>query len=172
MAAVRTATRQVLTGHDPYPAVLVDRHWNLLDANASIGLLTEGVSADLLAAPNALRMSLHPDGTAPRIVNLGEWRAHLLHRLRRQAAVTADPVLRELYQELRSYPCDQPEPEIELPAAGNVAVPLQIRVGERVLSFISITAVFGTPLDVTLSEMAIESFYPANDETSQFLRHR
>jgi len=172
MAAVRKAVRRVLIGHEPYPAVLVDRHWNLLDANASIGLLTEGVARELLAEPNALRISLHPAGAAPRIVNLGEWRAHLLHRLRRQAAVTTDPALIEFYQELRAYPCDQPEPVIEVPAAGNVAVPLQIRAGKRVLSFISITAVFGTPLDVTLSELAIESFYPADEETSELLHSR
>jgi MmyB-like transcription regulator ligand binding domain len=170
MSSVRSAVRQVLAGHEPYPAVLVDRHWNLMEANSAVGLLTDGAAAELLAAPaNVLRLSLHPDGMAPRIVNLGEWRAHLLTRLRRQVTVTDDAELRELYRELRALPCDQPEPVVELPGAGNVMVPLRLRVGEHTLSLISMTAVFGTPLDVTLSEIAIESFYPADADSATVL---
>jgi transcriptional regulator with XRE-family HTH domain len=171
MAAVRAAVRQVLTGHEPYPAVVVDRAWNLVDATASLALFTAGIAPALLAPPaNVLRASLHPDGLASRIVNLGEWRAHLLGRLRRQIAYTADPALAALYDELRAYPCNQPEPEIELPGPGDIVVPLHLRHGDRVLAFFGIVATFGTPLDITVAELAIEAFYPADPETAAFLR--
>ncbi len=171
MAAVRAAVRQVLAGHEPYPALAVDRGWNLIDANAAVGLFTEGVARELLTPPiNALRVSLHPEGLAPRILNLGEWRAHLLGRLRRQVALTADPELAALYAELRAYPCSQPEPEVELPGPGDVVVPLRLREDGRELAFFSTVATFGTPLDVTVAELAIESFFPANPETAAVLR--
>ena len=171
MTAVRAAIRQVLAGHEPYPAVVVDRGWNLVDANAGVALFTAGVPRELLAPPtNVLRVSLHPDGMAPRIVNLGEWRAHLLGRLRRQVALTADPALAALQDELRAYPCDQPEPEVELPGPGDVFVPLHYRHGDQELSFFSTTAVFGTPLDITVAELAVESFFPANAATGAALR--
>jgi transcriptional regulator with XRE-family HTH domain len=171
LSAVRAAVRQVLRGHEPYPAVVVDRGWNLVEANAGLTLLTQGVAPDLLAPPvNALRVSLHPDGMAPRIVNLGEWRSHLLGRLRRQITLTADPTLLSLYEELRAYPCDQPEPEIELPGPGDVVVPLRIRNSDRELAFFSTVATFGTPLDITVAELAIESFFPADPDTATALR--
>jgi transcriptional regulator with XRE-family HTH domain len=171
MAGVRAALRQVLAGHEPYPAVVVDRGWNLVDANASVALFTGEADPALLAPPvNVLRVSLHPGGMAPQILNLGEWRAHLLGRLRRQIAVTADPELVRLHRELQAYPCDQPEPEVEVPGPGEVVVPLRVRHGDRQLSFLSIMATFGTPLDVTVAELAIESFYPADPETGRFLR--
>jgi transcriptional regulator with XRE-family HTH domain len=173
MTAVRAAVRQVLAGHEPYPAVVVDRGWNLVDANASISLFTDGISQQLLAPPaNVLRASLHPDGMASRIVNLGEWRAHLLGRLRRQIALTADPELAALEDELRAYPCDQPTPEIELPGPGDIFTPLRIRYDGRELAFFSIVAAFGTPLDITVAELAIESFFPADDDTAAVLRAR
>lgn len=171
MAAVRAAVRQVLQGHEPYPAVVVDRAWSLVDANAGVALLTGDVAPELLAPPaNVLRASLHPDGLAPRIINLGEWRAHLLGRLRRQVSLTADPALAQLYDELRAYPCDQPEPEVELPGPGDIVVPLRLRHEGRELTFFSTVATFGTPLDVTLSELVIESFFPADPETAAVLR--
>lgn len=173
LAAVRTAIRQVLAGHEPYPAIVVDRDWNLVDANASVSLFTEGLPPELLTPPvNVLRASLHPAGLAPRIVNLGEWRAHLLGRLRRQIAITADADLAALYQELRAYPCDRPEPEIELPGPSDVVVPLRVRHAAGELAFFSIVASFGTPLDITVSELAIESFFPANPETAATLHRR
>jgi transcriptional regulator with XRE-family HTH domain len=173
MAAVREAVRQVLTGHEPYPAVVVDRGWNLVEANASIGLFTAGVARELLAPPvNVLRVSLHPAGLAPRIANLGEWRAHLLGRLRRQVALTAAPALAALYDELRAYPHDEPEPEGERPAPGTVVVPLHFRDGDRTLAFFSTVATFGTPLDVTVAELAIESFFPADAATASVLHSR
>ncbi len=172
MASVRGAVRQVLKGHEPYPAVVVNRHWNLVDANAGVALLTEGVSEELLAPPaNALRITLHPDGMAPRIANLGEWRAHLLARLGRQVALTAEPELVRLLNELRAYPCEEPEPEIEIPGPGDIVVPLRIRHEGKELSFFSTVATFGTPLDVTVSELAIESFFPVNPETASVLHN-
>jgi transcriptional regulator with XRE-family HTH domain len=171
MQAVRSALRQVLTGHEPYPAVVVDQSWNLVDANASVAVFVEGASGELIAPGfNVLRLSLHPGGMAPRIVNLGEWRAHLLGRLRRQASATAAPDLAELYEELRGYPCDQPEPEIDVPGTGAVFVPLKYRHRDQELEFVSTTAVFGTPLDITVAGLAIESFFPANSATVDVLR--
>jgi transcriptional regulator with XRE-family HTH domain len=172
LSAVRAAVRQILTGHEPYPAAVVDRGWNLVDANASLALFTIGVDPALLTPPtNVLRVSLHPDGMAPRIVNLGEWRGHLLGRLRRQIALTAAPDLTDLYHELRAYPCDQPEPGIELPGPADIVVPLRIRSDGGELAFFSTVATFGTPLDITVAELAIESFFPADPETATFLRH-
>ncbi|WP_062347369.1 helix-turn-helix domain-containing protein [Herbidospora yilanensis] len=167
MAAIQAAIRQVLTGHEPYPAVVVDQRWNLVDANAGLALLADGIDPDLTA--NVLRASLHPEGLAPRIVNHGEWRAHLLSRLRRQIAFTADAELTSLYEELRGYPCDQPEPEIEFPGPGDIFVPLRLRHDEGELRFFSIMATFGTPLDVTVAELAIESFFPADDHTRRVM---
>ena len=173
MAAVRAAIRQLLAGHEPYPAVVVDRAWNLVDVNTSTSLFTVGLPPDLLEPPtNVLRVSLHPDGMAPRIVNFGEWRAHLLGRLRRQVALTADRDLAALYDELRAYPCDQPEPEVELPGPGDVVVPLRIRHGDRELAFFTTVTAFGTPLDLTVAELAIEAFFPADAETAAVLRAR
>ncbi|MBO3750252.1 helix-turn-helix transcriptional regulator [Streptosporangiaceae bacterium NEAU-GS5] len=169
MAPVLEAIRRLLDAHMPYPALVVDRVWNMVDANAAVGLLSEGIDPDLL--DNVLRASLHPEGLAPRIVNLGEWRAHLLGRLRRQRAFTGDPELESLYQELAAYPCDQPEPEIELPGPGDIMIPLRIRHGAGELSFFSIVATFGTPLDITVAELAIESFYPADATTAEFVKN-
>jgi hypothetical protein len=171
MGAVRAALRQVLRGHEPCPALAVDRAWNLVDANRSVALFTAGLPAGLLRPPlNVLRASLHPEGLAPRIVNLGEWRAHLLTRLRRQVTRTADPELAALYDELRAYPCEQPEPEVELPGPGDVVAPLRLRHGSGELRFFAIVAAFGTPLDITVAELAVESFFPADPETTAALR--
>jgi len=171
LAAARQAVRQLLTGHEPYPAAVVDRGWNLVDANNGISLLTRQVAPELLAPPaNVLRATLHPDGMAPHIVNLGEWRSHLLGRLRRQVALTADPVLAGLLEELRGYPCAQPVPEVEIPGPGDIVIPLRIRDGDTELAFFSTVATFGTPLDVTLAELVIESFYPADAHTADHLR--
>lgn len=170
LATIRGALRQVLTAHEPNPAVVIDRHWNLLDANAPVSLFLHGAATELLAPPiNVLRLSLHPDGMAPRIVNLGQWRAHLLARLGRQAAATADPALAALHDELSAYPCDQPEPDVDFPGPGDVAIPLRYNHNGVTLAFVSITAVFGTPLDITLAELAIEAFYPADPATAAVL---
>ncbi len=171
METVRAAVRQVLAGHEPNPAIVVDRHWEMLEANAAIGVLLEGVAPEQLAPPvNALRLALHPDGVAPRILNLGEWRAHLLGRLRRQIAATNDPQLASLLVELRDYPCDDPEPDVELPGPGEIVVPLRLRHGDGELRLMSIVSTFGTPLDVTVEELSIEAFFPADAETAAVLR--
>jgi transcriptional regulator with XRE-family HTH domain len=170
MAAVRLAVRLVLKAHEPYPAVVVDRKWNMVDANATIALLTAGAAPHLLEPPvNVLRLSLHPQGVAPRIVNLGEWRAHLLSRLRREIAVTADAELGELYDELRDYPTGD-APDVEIPGPGEVVVPLRIRTDAGELSFFGTVATFGTPMDVTVAELSIESFFPADPQTADALR--
>jgi hypothetical protein len=150
---------------------VVDRGWNLVEANAGVALFTAGVAPALLAPPvNVLRVSLHPDGLAPRIVNLGEWRAHLLGRLRREIALSADPGLAALYDELRAYPCPQPQPEPELPGPASVVVSLRLRDGAGELAFFGTVTAFGTPLDVTVAELAIESFFPADAHTASVLQ--
>jgi transcriptional regulator with XRE-family HTH domain len=166
LRAVRAALNQVLAGHRPYPAAVVNRWWELVDANDGIALFTSGVKPELLEPPvNVLRLSLHPDGMAPRVANLPEWRAHLLARLHRQAEATGDLRLIALREELAAYPggpSRRPPPE--------VVVPLRYRADQGELSFISMTAVVGTPLDITVEELAIESFYPADEATAAALR--
>lgn len=167
---VRAAIDLVLAGHEPFPALAIDRHWSLVNANAPAQRLLAGVDASLLAPPvNVLRVSLHPLGMAPQIVNLAEWRAHLLARLKRQIDLTGDPVLIELMQELQTYPAPS-GPTHAARDYGGVVVPLQLQAGEAVLSFFSTTTVFGTPVDITLSELALESFYPADAATGAMLR--
>ncbi|UMB68530.1 helix-turn-helix domain-containing protein [Mycobacterium paraterrae] len=162
----RAAMRQILAGHQPYPALVIDRWWDMLDGNAAIAVLIEGCDPALLTPPiNAMRVSLHPDGMAPRIVNLPEWRAHALERLHRQVRATRDPRLAELLDEVTAYPggaAGRPEPT-------DVAVPLRLRHNGKELAFFSIIAVVGAPLDVTVAEVAIESFYPADAETAEAL---
>lgn len=167
MGPVRDAITRVLDGHDPYPAIAVDRHWGMVAGNRAVALLTEGVAPDLLEPPiNVLRVSLHPEGVAPRIANLGEWRAHLLERLGRQAVSTGDPALAALHEELIGYPSGDPAPAHD-PAVGEIAVPLRLRAGDTELAFISTITTFGTATDVTLAELAIEAFFPANATTAE-----
>ncbi|MDB5530113.1 MAG: family transcriptional regulator [Devosia sp.] len=159
---------KLLAAQQPFPALAIDRHWILIRANAAIAPLLDGIAPFLLEPPvNVLRLSLHPQGLAPRIANLFEWKAHLLHRLARQITDTADPVLADLHEELRHYPAGTPTPA---QPAGAIAVPLQLRSTAGILSFLSTTMVFGTPLDVTLSELAIETFLPADAATAAALQ--
>jgi transcriptional regulator with XRE-family HTH domain len=167
LARLRVALRQILTGHEPYPALVVNRWWEMLDGNAAVAVLTEGCDPALLAPPvNALRVSLHPDGMASRIANLPEWRAHILERLHRQVQATQDPRLADLLAELSSYPGG----EADRPGLTDVAVPLRLRHNGKELAFFSMTAVVGAPLDVTVAEVAIESFYPADADTAEALQ--
>ncbi|WP_439493462.1 helix-turn-helix domain-containing protein [Bosea sp. (in: a-proteobacteria)] len=176
LQAAKAAIDLILTGHEPYPALAVDRHWTLLAANAAVApLLALVVDAELLRPPvNVLRLALHPGGLAAATVNFDEWRAHILARLRQQVRIAADPVLADLLAELLAYPASSvgsgsgrvPMPVVE-PA---IAVPLRLRVGDGVLSFISTTTVFGTPVDITLSELALETFFPADAATGAALR--
>lgn len=170
LANVRASVDQVLKGHEPFPALAIDRHWRMVAANASIAPLLASVNSSLLQPPvNVLRLSLHPQGLAPSIENLPEWRAHLLSRLRRQIQFCGDATLEELLSELKSYgPACEPLATID-PAA--VVVPLKLRLGLDVLSFFSTTTIFGTPTDVTVSELALECFYPTDEQTRVVL-HR
>ena len=170
LGSVKQALSSVLKAHEPYPAVIVNRHWELVDANAPTAMLTEGAAAHLLEPPvNVLRLSLHPDGMAPRIRDLPQWRAHLLARLHRQARATGDPVLAGLYDELVTYP-GAPASAGHAGHAALPVIPLSYTTVDGVeLDFISITAVLGTPMDVTVEELAIEAFYPANEQTAKAL---
>jgi transcriptional regulator with XRE-family HTH domain len=160
MSPVREAIDRVLRGHEPYPAVVVDRHWGMVAGNRSVPLLTDGVASHLLEPPvNVLRVSLHPEGVAPRILNLAEWRAHLLDRLGREAVASEDPALSALHEELCGYQRDEPGEPPDL-AAGGIAVPLRLRAGDTDLVFISTATTFGTAIDITLSELSIEAFFP------------
>ncbi|MGI8711937.1 MAG: helix-turn-helix domain-containing protein [Solirubrobacteraceae bacterium] len=166
MGPVRDALDQLLEAHHPYPAVVIDSHWGLVSTNDAITLLTDGVAPHLLEPPaNVLRLSLHPDGMAPRITNLAQWRSHLLARLHRESVISGDPALAALHEELASYPGQGPDPS-HAPTTADIAVPLRVRVGETELSFISTVTTFGTATDITVSELSIESFFPADTTTS------
>jgi transcriptional regulator with XRE-family HTH domain len=173
LASIRGAVDMALEAHRPFPAFAIDRHWNIVASNAALPQLYVGVSQELMTNPvNALRISLHPEGLAPRIVNLAEWRAHLLLRLRRQIDLTGDPELIELQRELNGYPATNDFAEVpnEVAMHDTVAIPFRIASVEGPLSFYSTTTVFGTPIDVTLSELALEFFYPADRETADKVR--
>ena len=173
LAPARKAVELVLSGHEPSPALAVDRHWNLVAANRAVAPLIAGADAALLGEPiNVLRLSLHPEGLAPRIGNLAEWRGHLLARLRRQIDVSADAVLSDLHDELSAYPV--PRGAGAPPAAalkrGGVVAPLVLESEAGTLSLFTTTTVFGTPIDVTLAELAIEALFPADEATAGRLR--
>ena len=171
LRSAKEVVERVLAGHEPYPALAVDRHWRLVAANHAVGALLSGVDSALVKPPvNVLRLSLHPDGLAPRIANLTQWRAHLLERLRRQVELTADAVLARLLDELRGYPKGERREPADARSDVGVAVPLRLRTEHGVLAFLSTTMVFGTPVDVTLSELAIEAFFPADAATATALR--
>jgi transcriptional regulator with XRE-family HTH domain len=211
MQPVRDAIGLVLGGHDPYPALVVDQHWNMVAANSGLAALNEGVAPELLAEPvNVLRVALHPDGLARRTVNLTEWRTHLLERLDRQIAATSDQVLVTLRDELNGYPVPRgagndghSEGAQGDVAHGNggrgdrahggdghgngasavgttagarlasdIVVCLRLRAGDAEVAFFSTVATFGTAVDVTISELAIESFFPADEATAEYLRSR
>jgi transcriptional regulator with XRE-family HTH domain len=174
LQAARRAVDLVLKGHEPYPALAVDRHWNLVSHNAAVPALLAGAAPKLLQPPvNVLRLSLHPDGLAPRIENLAEWRAHLLARLRQQIDATADAGLAKLFDELAALPAPggrkAARANVNQDYAG-VVVPLRFAADAGTLSLFSTTTIFGTPVDVTLSELAIESFFPADAATAELLR--
>jgi transcriptional regulator with XRE-family HTH domain len=172
LAQARRAIDLVLKGHEPYPALAVDRHWSLIAANSAVERLMADAKAALRQPPvNVLRLSLHPDGLAPRIANLAQWRGHLLARLRRQIDLTADATLTALLKELMDLPAPRgargADPADDL---GGVVVPLRFSTPAGTLSLFSTTTVFGTPVDITLAELAIEAFYPADATTAEMLR--
>lgn len=168
--SVRRVLDRVLDGHEPYPAIVVDGDWTVVSANPSALWMVSEVAVHLLEPPvNAMRICLHPDGLAPAILNLAELRAHVLANLGRQAARTASPTLAELYDEVAAYPGgDGRDPGV----GDGIAIPMRLRVGGDELSLISTIATFARAVDVTVAELAIESFYPADDATAQLLQGR
>jgi transcriptional regulator with XRE-family HTH domain len=172
--AAREAVELVLKGHEPYPALAIDRHWTIVATNRALAPLVASAKPELLEAPvNAMRLALHPDGIASSIVNWHAWRGHLLSRLQRQIDVSGDATLAALFDELVAYPTPPhagPADDAHSSALEKIAVPLRLRTELGELSFFSTTTVFGTPVDVTLSELAIEAFFPADPQTADALR--
>ena len=171
LEGARHAIDRLLVAHEPYPALAVDRRWNLVMANRLVAPLMAGAAAHLITPPiNVLRLSLHPQGLAPRIVNHAQWRAHLLQRLQRQVDASSDPELAALLDELRGYERRGSGPDVDDEFEVNgVVVPLQLAIEGGVFSFFSTTTIFGSPVDVTLAELAIESFFPADAATTRAL---
>jgi transcriptional regulator with XRE-family HTH domain len=167
MSAVRAGVERVLNAYNPFPCLAVDRGWNILQTNAGAAIMVDGVAAHLLAEPNALRLSLHPDGLAPRIRNLAQWRHHVIGRLRREVAVSGSAESTALLAEIESYPGGQAETS----DLGGVVVPLVLTGTDgRILTFLSTVTTFGTALDLTAAELSIEAFLPADDSTAEALR--
>lgn len=176
LAEARAAINLILEGHMPYPALAVDRHWNMVAANDAVGALLGGVAAHLLEPPvNVLRLSLHPEGLAPRIANLPVWTAHILERLRRQHDLSGDAGIADLIAEIEAYRdgsgAADTVPPVQV-ADNSVLVPMVLQTDRGVLSFFSTTTVFGTAVEVTLSELILEAFYPADEETRSRLQPR
>ena len=171
LGTARRAVDLVLTGLEPNPAVAVDLRWDLVAANAAATRFLAGLPA-ALAAPrlNLLRATLHPDGLAPRIRNLAQWRAVVLRRVRRQLARTDDPGLADLLAELAAYPAPEGTSEDPVDAAHELVVPLRLSLPEGELAFAYAMTVFGSPRDVTLDESAVETFLPADAATAEAVR--
>jgi transcriptional regulator with XRE-family HTH domain len=169
LEAAKAAIEAILKAHKPYPAFAVDRHWNLVMSNSALPQLYEGCSAELMRSPvNAVRLTLHPAGLGPRIVNYAAWRAHMLSVLRQQIDARADPVIQGLFAEVSAYPAPPDgEPVESFGAAERLATPLRIATRLGVMSFLGTVTVFGTPNDVTLSELALEMLFPADDATAR-----
>lgn len=171
MHQVSAAIEGLLRSYEPFPALVVDRRWDLVSANDALYPLLQGAAPYLLEPPvNVVRLSLHPEGLAPCIVNLDQWRRHLVHRLRREHEISADADLAELLVEVGEESDEGAAEDGATPP--ELLVPLRLRLGDDVLSFISTTTVFGTPREVTLSELAIEAFHPADDRTRSLLAER
>jgi transcriptional regulator with XRE-family HTH domain len=167
MVAVHAGVQRVLSAFDPYPCVVVDRGWWIVQANPGAAVLLDGVAPYLLERPNALRIALHPDGLAPRIGNLTQWRTHLIERLRREVAASDSDQLSALLTEIDSYPGGFERTQ----DLGGVAVPLELVAPDgRELRLLSMVTTFGTALDLTAAELSIEAFLPADDATAAALR--
>ena len=167
MAAVREGIERVLDAYNPYPCIVVDRSWQIVSANAGAAVLMDGVAPSLLDRPNALRVALHPEGLAPRIRNLPQWRHHLIERLRREVAVSGSTELLALLTEIESYPGGSQETR----DLGGVAVPLELFTSQgKLLTFLSMATTFGTAMDLTAAELSIEAFLPADGATAAALR--
>jgi transcriptional regulator with XRE-family HTH domain len=171
LAGARAAIEHIIASQAPYPAFALDRHWTIVASNRALPQIYEGLAPHLLVPPvNAMRLSLHPQGMAPRILNYAEWRDHLLMRLRRQVELTADPDAIALLEEVSAYPRPASAKAVRLaPDPSAVAVPLRIASPIGELSFVSTTTVFGTPVDITLSELMLELFFPGDAETARIV---
>jgi transcriptional regulator with XRE-family HTH domain len=172
MAAVTRALETFLAAHEPYPALVVDRRWDMIRANAAVAVLADGVAPHLMEPPaNALRATLHPEGMASRIIDLPEWSGHVIERLEHDIGRTGDPDLTALRDELLAYPgvTRRSAGATRRPEDG-ILLPLRLRHGDGTLSFFATQTVFGTPTDITLAELSIEAFYPADTATAEFLR--
>ncbi|MFK0157242.1 helix-turn-helix domain-containing protein [Streptomyces sp. NPDC090493] len=175
--ALRDGMERLIRGYEPYPALVVDATYTVVAANRGIAMLLAGVPESLLApAPNAMRLTLHPEGLAPRIRNLREWRGHLLEQMERQIALHRSDALRELYEEVAAYPLPAGADDGECAEPGEpgepvayFALPMRIEHAGRVLSFVSSISTFNTPMDVTVAELAIETFLPADPATAKYL---
>ncbi|WP_308163859.1 helix-turn-helix domain-containing protein [Nonomuraea sediminis] len=172
MEVVRQALDKILAGHEPYPALVVDAGWNLVAANSAVAMFMDGVPEELLQEPvNVMRLSLHPQALGGKLLNLAEVRAYLLAQLRRQADASGDGQLAELHDELAGYTYPGVQLNVaHVPGPGDILLPLRIRNGDQVLSMFTTIATFGTPLDVTVSELAIETFWPADEQTAAAFR--
>lgn len=171
LKAARTAIDLMLEAQKPYPAFAIDRHWNVIASNRALPVLYEGVAEHLLKPPvNGMRLSLHPEGMASKIANFAEWREHLLLRVRQQVNITADPALIELLREISEYPAPAHATPSHPAAEPPIFVPFRVKTSAGLLSFFTTTMVFGTPVDVTLSELCIESFFAADPETDAIVR--
>lgn len=171
MGPLRDTLARLLAAYEPYPALVVDLQWNLVLANRGVGLLTGLVAPALLEPPvNVLRVSLHPDGLAPRIVNLRQWRGHILERLGRQVVLTGDPGLAALRQELAGYPVAAGPDDVDPGLDAFVALPVRIRTDDAELAFLTTVTTFGTAVDATASELVVEAFFPADAATARALR--
>lgn len=172
LEAAKTAIDSVLQAHKPYPAFAVDRHWNVVSSNAALQQLYEGCSAELMSRPvNAIRLVLHPAGMGPRILNYEAWRAHTLGLLRQQLQARVDPVIKALADEVAAYPVPaNSEPLDAFNAAQSLATPLRIATRLGVVTFLNTITVFGSPHDVTLSELALEMLFPADERTVEVVR--
>jgi transcriptional regulator with XRE-family HTH domain len=172
LEGAKAAIDAVLKAHKPYPAFAVDRHWNIVASNSALPQLYEGCLPDLMRPPvNGVRLVLHPAGMGPRIVNYAAWRAHTLTVLRQQIDARADPVIQGLYAEVSAYPAPSgSESAASLEASDRFATPLKIATRFGVMSFLGTVTVFGTPHDVTLSELALEMLFPADDRTAEIAK--
>ncbi|MFJ8357921.1 helix-turn-helix domain-containing protein [Streptomyces sp. NPDC093984] len=176
MEALRAGVERLLRGYEPYPALVVDATYEVVAANRGIAMFLEGVPDRLLTPPlNAMRLTLHPEGLAPRIRNLAEWRGNLLAQMERQIALQRSPALRALYEEVAAYPVPDRNESASGPGEGAeevpyFALPMRIEHEGRVLSFVSSISTFNTPMDVTVAELAIETFLPADPATVKYLQ--
>ncbi|MFD3660424.1 helix-turn-helix domain-containing protein [Streptomyces sp. NPDC058659] len=174
LEVLREGIERLLQGYEPYPAFVVDGSYTVVAANRGIGLLLGGLPEHLLAPPlNAMRLTLHPEGLAPRIRNLREWRGHLLAQMERQIALARSEALRALYEEVAAYPLPPGAEEESVPDAEPypyIALPMRIEHDGRILSFVSSISTFNTPMDVTVAELAIETLLPADAETVAYLQ--